>query len=41
MHELHRVREEQGLGGDFDYVETSVVVGIRDDVEAFATTEFS
>ena len=39
MHELHRVREEEGLGGGIDYVETALVVGSGADVEAFETTE--
>ena len=39
MHELHRVREEEGIGGGVDYVGTNVVVGSRADVQKFDTTE--
>ena len=39
MHELHRVREEEGIGGGVDYVEEAVVVGSGADVQEFDTTE--
>ena len=32
MHKLHCIIEEEGLGGGFEYVETSVVVGRGENV---------
>ena len=41
MHELHCVKEEEGLGGGVNYVEAAVVVESGADVEAFLATEVS
>ena len=38
MHELHRVIEEEGLGGGVNYAEAAVVVDRGADVESFAAT---